>query len=164
MADFDYVQTFVYDVATGALNTSASNSNDGTVTDTDNDDQFEVGDTFVEGNNGTLYVGTVQIDGTEMPVFEVVQTGSPQNYIVLNPGPDEVASPPSTFPTLATGQTFAFCFLAGTMIATPEGERAVETLSIGDPILTANGRSVPVRWMGRQTSFPMFAGPACCRS
>ncbi|GGC60876.1 Hint domain-containing protein [Chelatococcus reniformis] len=42
------------------------------------------------------------------------------------------------------------CFLAGTGVATPEGERGVETLAIGDRVLTVDGRSRPVRWIGRQ--------------
>jgi hypothetical protein len=42
------------------------------------------------------------------------------------------------------------CFLEGTAIATPGGERRVEHLAIGDLVLTADGRAVPVRWMGRQ--------------
>jgi hypothetical protein len=43
------------------------------------------------------------------------------------------------------------CFLEGTRIATPEGERAIETLGIGDVITTADGRTAPVRWIGRRT-------------
>ena len=50
------------------------------------------------------------------------------------------------------------CFGAGTMIATPEGEKAVETLEIGDMILTDDGKTVPVKWLGRQTVMPIFAG------
>ncbi|HYZ34165.1 MAG TPA: Hint domain-containing protein, partial [Crenalkalicoccus sp.] len=51
-----------------------------------------------------------------------------------------------------TGTAFeVICFLAGTAIATPEGERAIETLAIGDLVLTAEGRAAPVRWVGRQT-------------
>lgn len=57
-----------------------------------------------------------------------------------------------------TTGTYAFCFAPGTGIATPAGEVAVERLSIGDPILTADGRSVPVRWIGRQTVSKLFAG------
>jgi hypothetical protein len=45
------------------------------------------------------------------------------------------------------------CFLRGTQIRTPRGEMPVETLSIGDEILTHNGRTVPVKWIGRR-SFP----------
>ncbi|WP_049642000.1 Hint domain-containing protein [Candidatus Rhodobacter oscarellae] len=43
------------------------------------------------------------------------------------------------------------CFAAGTMIATPEGEAAVETLAIGDRVRTADGRDVAVKWLGVQT-------------
>ncbi|MBE3637569.1 Hint domain-containing protein [Mangrovicoccus sp. HB182678] len=48
------------------------------------------------------------------------------------------------------------CFAAGTMIATPEGERAVETLAPGDLVVTAEGRAVPVLWVGRQTLHKIF--------
>jgi hypothetical protein len=51
------------------------------------------------------------------------------------------------------------CFCAGTRIATPTGCRAVETLAIGDRVLTAEGRAVPVNWIGRQTVATRF-GPA----
>jgi hypothetical protein len=43
------------------------------------------------------------------------------------------------------------CFLEGTRIATRAGERAVETLAMGDLITTADGATVPVRWIGRRT-------------
>ena len=43
------------------------------------------------------------------------------------------------------------CFHGGTQIATPDGERAVETLAIGDLVTTADGAQVPVKWLGRQT-------------
>ncbi|TNF23172.1 MAG: Hint domain-containing protein [Rhodobacteraceae bacterium] len=49
------------------------------------------------------------------------------------------------------GTSFSYCFAAGTQIATPEGERAVETLAIGDAILTAEGKTVTVKWLGQQT-------------
>lgn len=40
------------------------------------------------------------------------------------------------------------CFVTGTMIACPDGERAVETLVAGDLVLTANGEAKPVRFLG----------------
>ena len=48
------------------------------------------------------------------------------------------------------------CFYPGTGIATPEGERAVETLAIGDLVRTADGKTRPVRWIGRQTVSTRF--------
>jgi hypothetical protein len=56
-----------------------------------------------------------------------------------------------------TQGTFVFCFLAGTMIATPAGETPVESLAIGDLVLTADGRVAPVRWVGVQTVVSVFA-------
>jgi len=66
--------------------------------------------------------------------------------------------------SLTSGQEFAYteaaftvCFLAGTMIATPAGETPVESLAIGDLVLTADGRAAPVRWIGVQTVVTPFA-------
>src|SRR5262249_25748161 len=58
-----------------------------------------------------------------------------------------------------TATDVVICFLAGTMIMCPGGERAVETLAIGDLILTADGRAVPVKWIGRQTVVTLFGPP-----
>ena len=55
---------------------------------------------------------------------------------------------------------FTTCFLAGTLIATPDGARAVETLAPGDHVLLADGRAVPVRWLGVQTIVKAFVDPA----
>jgi hypothetical protein len=52
------------------------------------------------------------------------------------------------------------CFMAGTMIGTPEGEAAVETLRHGDLVLTADGRALPVVWLGRQTVSTVFGDSA----
>lgn len=46
--------------------------------------------------------------------------------------------------------TFVICYLSGTRIATPSGEVAVEELRPGDLVLLADGRTLPVRWLGRQ--------------
>ena len=57
------------------------------------------------------------------------------------------------------GNFIVVCFLPGTLIAAPDGERKVETLAAGDMILTAEGRHVPVKWIGSQTVSTLF-GPA----
>jgi Hint domain len=48
------------------------------------------------------------------------------------------------------------CFYAGTLIATPAGGTAVETLKPGDLVLTADGVAAPVRWLGRQSVSTVF--------
>ncbi|MGF9762733.1 Ig-like domain-containing protein [Microvirga sp. 0TCS3.31] len=57
------------------------------------------------------------------------------------------------------GETQVICFYPGTLIRTPDGEVAVETLKIGDLILNVEGKAMPVRWMGRQTVSTRFADP-----
>ena len=56
-------------------------------------------------------------------------------------------------------QEDVICFMRGTMVRTPEGELPVETLKSGDLVTTTDGRTVPVRWIGRQTISTKFADP-----
>ncbi len=54
------------------------------------------------------------------------------------------------------GSTFSFtytiaCFMQGTMIATPAGERAVEALQAGDLVTTLDGTAKKVKWIGHRT-------------
>lgn len=71
-----------------------------------------------------------------------------------------IAEDPSAYIDQSSGAFVApMCFLAGTHIATPEGERLVEDIAIGDLVLTASGEARPVRWIGRQAVIRMFADP-----
>jgi hypothetical protein len=58
-----------------------------------------------------------------------------------------------------TTDTITICFMAGTMIAIPDGSVAVEALKPGDLVLTTDGRAVPVSWLGRQTVSTVFGDP-----
>lgn len=46
---------------------------------------------------------------------------------------------------------FAVCFTNGTMIATPTGERPVETLKVGDLVETLDNGPQEIRWIGGRT-------------
>jgi len=52
--------------------------------------------------------------------------------------------------TVNVDSTVVPCFVEGTFIATPDGERAVEEMAAGDRVLTASGAAVPIRWVGRR--------------
>jgi hypothetical protein len=43
------------------------------------------------------------------------------------------------------------CFAAGTRIATPRGEVAVEALNVGDIVLLVSGDTAPIIWIGHRT-------------
>lgn len=62
--------------------------------------------------------------------------------------------------TTVTNTDLVICFYAGTRIATPNGEVAVETLRADDLVLTTDGEARPVIWLGRQTVSRVFADPA----
>jgi hypothetical protein len=49
--------------------------------------------------------------------------------------------------------------MRGTLVRTPDGEAAIETLKRGDLVLTADGKAMPVAWLGRQTVSTRFADP-----
>lgn len=58
-----------------------------------------------------------------------------------------------------TDQLEIVCFLAGTRIATPDGETEVQSLKAGDLVRTASGNVKRVRWLGRSTVVTRFADP-----
>jgi len=159
--DYLIVSSAVYQLSDG-FKLIASNTSDtlgGTATD---DGFWNVSDPITNGFTIT-YAGHYVVDGHLFLVFDdpsifgggrsifsptatMASSGYPNNYLA-DPHPTLVTTP------LAT------CFAAGTMIATPTGERLVETLSIEDPIVTRSGKIVPVKWIGRQTLHRHVFGP-----
>ena len=117
-------------------------------TDFEPDTTFEVGDTITlpEWGLSATYLAHTS-DGW---VGLSTQFGA---YVLF--GNTAVTGPVATIP----GPVDAPCFLTGTMIATPDGERPVETLEIGDTILAADGSTRAIRWIGRQSVVSVFADP-----
>ncbi|MFM9860654.1 Hint domain-containing protein [Pseudoxanthobacter sp. M-2] len=119
-------------------------------------------DTFIRGE--TIYLTG---DGSGIARFFGSTTIDGKIYVVLDPGGSTkylFGSSAADFPTLFDSlnintDPFTVCFLAGTMVATPVGEKLVDNLVIGDIVLTADGRPAPVKWVGVQTVVTLFADP-----
>ncbi|WP_425051184.1 Hint domain-containing protein [Psychromarinibacter sp. S121] len=117
-----------------------------------NDDVTAVGDNMEDagvGVSGWTVMGTI-------PNYGVVAQYSGNNYLFtdrddLTPGQELTVDTTSPYTYDVT------CFGAGTMIATPDGERAVEDLKTGDMVRTADGRDVAVKWVGHTTIHKTFA-------
>jgi hypothetical protein len=94
---------------------------------------------------GRLFIFQREIGQTEYIVASFTEL--PTTFPDPTPG-----SFPATIDTSAIVTTdVPFCFLPGTLIATASGERPIETLEIGDLVVTADQREVPVKWIGRQS-------------
>jgi hypothetical protein len=162
MASTDY--TFIYTFSSGTPATGGELINQATEANTlteidanPNDGSVAVGDDFsVTGPGGTTVYELLGLTADGDPIFS---TGT-IFYVLSNTDYPNTQSGDPGFPILATDTgSLAVCFAAGTLIRTPKGEARVEDLSIGDLILTADGRTIPVKWIGRQTVSTRF-GPA----
>jgi Hint domain len=110
-------------------------------------------------NGGYDYVGSVTT--SEGGTGYIVYNAANQQYYMLtntkfNFGGDANHSLGHA-DSSGAGSEMPVCFMAGTQILTPAGEITVETLKAGDLVLTSDGQSVPVRWIGRQTVARLFA-------
>ena len=79
------------------------------------------------GNNGMPSQGGTSFDSGTNPIV----------YAGVNPGNGVV-------------EIDVVCYLSGTLIAAPAGERPIEALAIGDLVLTSDGREVPIKWIGHR--------------
>jgi hypothetical protein len=112
------------------------------LTDGDADTAFELGDN-VEYFGTYSFIGTMFVDGQEWPYFQL-DTDTQFTFIALDQAP--VVIPLTASPN---GLSFdGACFAPGTLIAAEDGEKLVETLRIGDKIMTGNGASTTVLWVG----------------
>ncbi len=105
--------------------------------------------------NAPEYVGAVVSGGTIIG-YLFFDTGASKYYIVSD---STITSTQLASASIVSSDTLTICFMAGTMIATPAGEAAVETLKAGDLVTLADGRTAPVLWLGRQTVSAVFADP-----
>jgi hypothetical protein len=138
------------------------------------DDEFEVAegdvvfggdgdDTFLIADFGEAGASVITIEGGEgaettgdtLDFQGLIDFGS-ITYTNTTPG---VGGGLSGTATLADGTIVNFdeienvivCFTEGTRISTPYGQRPIETLAIGDLVLTKDNGPRPIRWIGKRT-------------
>jgi hypothetical protein len=131
-----------------------SNGSSGRVTTTVADGEDPSGDDGI-GDLGEPVVwsqiGSVTVVGVTADGDPILMSGS--KYFVLTNQPLDTGE---SLTVLYTG--FVFCFMAGTLIGTPSGQRPVEALQIGDFVSTADGATTRVKFIGRQSVSARFAG------
>jgi len=150
----DPTVTFDSTVATlDAHAVTANNLHLGTITDFQAGDQFLVqayggGDT-VSFDLNTEELTVSSSNGGKSETFQLAGTYDANTTFNIK----QVG----TSDTITTNAVI--CFMAGTMIRTPDGEVAVETLAPGDLVMTTDDVAKPVAWLGKQTVSMVFADP-----
>ncbi|WP_431300096.1 Hint domain-containing protein [Tabrizicola sp. BL-A-41-H6] len=109
---------------------------------------------------GTMPSGNSQVPaslvGKKVALISVVINGQVREYFFVTDGTGTLAQ----MNAIGNGSIpldgltfnpppFCPCFCAGTMIATPSGPRAVETLAAGDTVLNEDGEALPILWVGK---------------
>lgn len=100
--------------------------------------------TFVDGGNGNDQM-VIPDGATFMPFFP----GSTGGTVTVTL-PD-LSTRSFTYLNIAAENITTVCFAAGTHIATPRGQIAVEDLRVGDAVITRDGGIQNLRWIGFRT-------------
>lgn len=84
-----------------------------------------------------------EVDGvTTYPIVSISMPFGASNYVTSYSG---------VFTDRYNVSEFVPCFASGTMILTDDGERPVETLSVGDLVWTRDHGFQPLRWSGKRS-------------
>ena len=108
--------------------------------------------TGAQGGASFTFVGATP-DHAELGDDGILTFYDADNEPILQVQPDDFSQ--EDLDSLSyNGNTVSFaCFLRGTLIATPDGERPVETLQPGDKVTTASGAVATVKWVGHRTLY-----------
>ena len=161
------------DVIDGGIDNDALFGGEGadTLSGGDGDDTitFSEGDTASGGANDDLFIledlgeptnGTITIDGGSEDGADTLQLGSlgVLTQDVQDSFVDDGTGSFSGTITLDDGTLLNFseieniiCFTPGTRIATPQGQRPIEDLRVGDMVVTRDHGLQPIRWIQSRT-------------
>ncbi|OIQ43424.1 MAG: type I secretion protein [Roseobacter sp. MedPE-SWde] len=121
-------------------------------------------DTITGISQGDTVYGGEDADDSDIDVLDLRGVAEEQNpggsleveYDSTNPENGTVTFLDSTGAVTGTADFFEIenvivpCFTPGTLIATPDGERRVEDLALGDRIITRDNGIQAVRWIGKR--------------
>ena len=153
------------------IDSSAQNAGGGTMRDMEIEvpgGKVAVGSTITFGGQDLEVIGTGRAEtydqflnesmGDAVDVVIAVDANGNQVMIFPDGAPDGVLNnPPASYPlrirdTEALGYNFEdgepICFAEGTLIRTPLGDVAIETLRAGDLVLDSTGAEYVIRWIG----------------
>jgi len=118
---------------------------DGTPTGLSGDIYLEESYSLTNPSGGTINVFRVEIDGNLAGYItsEPLVPGTTYNMVVSNVTPTN--APDTADPDVLIDVP---CFTSGTMIMTPSGEKAIDALSVGDEVITADHDVQRIRWIG----------------
>ena len=142
----------------GTLNTSFGTNIVKIADGKDKETTFEIDEavtiTTTLGNEySAIFRGTITVDGTKYPVVELVSSSSTTRHYAVGLPHGTSGTPSNLSSSLDTDTTtgkFTVCFFPGTLIATPSGERKIEELASGYPVLTGDSGTIPATWFGRR--------------
>ena len=108
-------------------------------------------DLFIGGSAGDVVVGGEDDDGNDFDVLDL-STSNVESIVYDDDDPE------SGTVTFVGGSTMTFseiehvipCFTTGTLIATPDGEKPVEALQVGDRVHTRDNGIQKIVWTGRK--------------
>jgi hypothetical protein len=109
------------------------------------------------GSGGDTLKLTANSDGTTYTLTDTTTNQVLSSAVTLASGTTASSFSMSNGYFVYTGS--AACFYAGTMLATAEGEIAVEDITAGTLLKTASGEILPVRWVGRSEVSTRFTDP-----
>ena len=108
-------------------------------------DRLDLTDLTFNGSDSATVNGSNQLVIADAGGYVTIQMDggvSGQTFQLLNDGHGH---------TFAEETDYTPCYLKGTRIRTPDGDRPVEDLRIGDRVMTLDGEALPLKWIGRRS-------------